>query len=310
MMSEFLTLFIYGLVLLVAVIASGLYVQKIALTHTRVQLVMSFVSGLMLGIAIFHLLPHAIYTIDPVADSLHHSVEPVVKWLMIGLLSMFLLLRLCHFHHHDTEEAHPDLNHDCSHNHKAEDNNSGEDASSKSLFGVALGLTLHTMIDGVALAASIQADTLLGTHGSLLSIAGFGVFIAILLHKPLDAMTLLTMMRRTALSRSSQFVLLAVFACLCPIAAAFMLLGFQDAFSNSSYFVGAALAFSTGVFLCIALGDLLPEIHFHSHDRFKMTVVLLLGIALALMVSWVEPDHQHGSLLSPWHYAYNGLMPV
>jgi len=37
-------------------------------------------------------------------------------------------------------------------------------------------------------------------------------------------------------------------------------------------------------FLCIALSDLLPDIHFHSHDRGKLIVPLLVGISLAYVL--------------------------
>ena len=42
----------------------------------------------------------------------------------------------------------------------------------------------------------------------------------------------------------------------------------------------AALAFSAGTFLCIALSDLLPELQFHAHDRSKLSLALLAGVAL------------------------------
>ncbi|MCA9118000.1 MAG: hypothetical protein KDA79_23170, partial [Planctomycetaceae bacterium] len=54
--------------------------------------------------------------------------------------------------------------------------------------------------------------------------------------------------------------------------------------------VGAALGFSAGVFLCISLGDLLPELELHSHNRLKLSLALLLGVAVA----WgVEQTHNH-----------------
>jgi zinc and cadmium transporter len=58
--------------------------------------------------------------------------------------------------------------------------------------------------------------------------------------------------------------------------------------------VGAALAFSAGAFICIALSDLLPEVHFHSHDRGKLTLAFLLGIALAYGIGSLEPMNFHG----------------
>jgi len=57
--------------------------------------------------------------------------------------------------------------------------------------------------------------------------------------------------------------------------------------------VGSALAFSAGVFLCISLGDLLPEVHFHSHDRFKLTFSFLVGIGLAYGLRFLEPGVLH-----------------
>ena len=60
----------------------------------------------------------------------------------------------------------------------------------------------------------------------------------------------------------------------------------------------AALAFSAGTFLCIALSDLLPELQFHQHDRVKLSAALLAGIALAWGAARVEKltgegDHVH-----------------
>jgi zinc and cadmium transporter len=53
----------------------------------------------------------------------------------------------------------------------------------------------------------------------------------------------------------------------------------------------AILAFAAGVFVCIALGDLLPEVQFHSHDRARLTLFFLLGICLAVAVGWMEAGH-------------------
>ena len=50
-------------------------------------------------------------------------------------------------------------------------------------------------------------------------------------------------------------------------------------------------AFSAGVFLCISLGDLLPEVHFHRHDRLKLSAALLFGVGLAFLVGFLEPHH-------------------
>ena len=60
-----------------------------------------------------------------------------------------------------------------------------------------------------------------------------------------------------------------------------------------NHVVAAALAFSAGAFICIALSDLLPEVHFHSHDRAKLTLAFLLGIGLAYGMGGLEPAGIH-----------------
>ena len=99
-MSSLIPLWVaYSAALFVAVIIGIRLSDRVTITHTRMQIVMSFVSGLMLGVAVFHLLPHAVYLLGD-----QGGIDRVATWLMLGLLSMFLLLRLFHFHHHDLAE--------------------------------------------------------------------------------------------------------------------------------------------------------------------------------------------------------------
>lgn len=305
----------YSLILIAAIMLGGKLPTLVSMTHTRTQLIMSFVSGLMLGIAIFHLLPHAIYTISD-SPSNGAAVEIVARWTMVGLLTMFLLLRVFHFHHHDmaadahetqcVEHAHIDQTTTQQHNthEQAHTHASATGATAVqplSWMGIALGLTIHTMIDGMALAASMRADwLLLGDRTGLSVLVGLGVFLAIMLHKPLDALTISTLMTDSGASPSSRRVVLFLFALICPVSALLILLGLDLLVGNdaaSGLYIGAALAFSAGVFLCISLSDLLPEVHFHSHDRVKMTVVLLLGVGLALALVTIEPAHRHGEVV-------------
>ncbi len=297
---------VYSLVLVAAIMLGGKLPTMVKMTHTRTQLVMSFVSGLMLGIAIFHLLPHAIYTIAS-----DQAVEIAARWTMFGLLAMFLLLRVFHFHHHDMSDdahdsqcvehagdahggnghaGHSHTNNDHSH-HSHSERSATQPAS---WMGIALGLTIHTMIDGVALAASMQADwAIFSGDNALATLVGFGVFLAILLHKPLDALTISSLMTDSGASKMKRQLVMFAFAIICPLSALAALWGINVIAGGHGLYVGALLAFSAGVFLCISLSDLLPEVHFHSHDRLKMTVVLLLGVGFALALVSIEPPHRH-----------------
>ena len=63
--------------------------------------------------------------------------------------------------------------------------------------------------------------------------------------------------------------------------------------------IAYALAFSAGTFLCISLSDLLPELQFHQHDRVKLSVALLIGLAVAYAAGHFESAthaaHTHSS---------------
>ena len=258
----------------------GFVPNWVRMTHTRMQTVMSFVSGLMLGVAFYHLLPHSIAWVGGSA-----AADVSVWWLMIGLIVMLLLLRMFHFHQHDFSDDEPEQH--CEHHHEEIHN-----AHKLSWVGIALGLGLHTIIDGVALGAVIQGESFNGEVSGLL---GLGVFLAILLHKPLDALSITAVMNVGGWSSSSRAVVNILFALLCPLGALLFFFGVDFLDHGRGYAVGAALAFSAGAFICIALSDLLPEVQFHSHDRLKLTVAFLLGISLAYAIGGVEPPDAHVS---------------
>jgi len=267
------------------------------MTHTGTQIMMSFVAGLMLGIAFYQLLPHAIDTLP--AET---GVEGAMWWLMAGLLFMFVLLRAFHFHQHGPLEEGalidelipPAHNGDHGHNHQhGHDHHQGHGAAvvnPLSWAGIAFGLALHTIIDGVALGAAIQAGVM---DSAPLGLLGFGVFVAIVLHKPLDAMSIASLMMAGGWSVKSRSCVNILFSLMCPLGALLFFVGVDQLNVSRDWLVGVALAFSAGVFLCISLSDLLPEVQFHSHDRAKLTIALLAGIAIAYSIGLIEPGHVH-----------------
>ena len=114
-----------------------------------------------------------------------------------------------------------------------------------------------------------------------------------MLHKPLDAITIDMFMRKASISTGIRWVALTLFALLCPLIAWLIILGFNNGGALQPEYIIAALAFSSGIFLCIALSDLLPEIHFHSHDRLIMTLALLAGILISLGLKYIEAESSH-----------------
>lgn len=280
--SPTLLLIIYCLAIAGFSLLGGMLPSLVRMTHTRTQLAMSLVSGLMLGVAFYHLVPHSV----ALADS-SGGVDTTVWWLMIGLIVMLLLLRVFHFHQHDFSgeegESHEHVHH-AGHSHAGEQANP---VHGLSWVGLAVGLAVHTLIDGIALGAVMHA----GSHGG--GVIGIGVFLAILLHKPLDAMSIITLMQAGGWSKGARATANLVFALMCPLGALMFFFGVDVVADGRDHLVAVALAFSAGAFICIALSDLLPEVHFHSHDRGKLTLAFLLGIGLAYAIGGVEPAGIH-----------------
>ena len=282
-MSPTLLLIVYCLAIAAFSLVGGMLPGLIRMTHTRTQLVMSLVSGLMLGVAFYHLVPHSVVLAEGSG-----GVDSTVWWLMIGLIVMLLLLRVFHFHQHDFSveegEQHEHAHHGHTSGHAGDH---GSPVHGLSWVGLALGLAVHTLIDGVALGAVMHA----GSHSS--GVIGIGVFLAILLHKPLDAMSIVTVMQAGGWSRGARATTNLVFALMCPMGAILFFFGVDVVAAGRDHLVAVALAFSAGAFICIALSDLLPEVHFHSHDRGKLTLAFLVGIGLAYAIGGVEPAGIH-----------------
>ncbi|HVJ87702.1 MAG TPA: ZIP family metal transporter [Caulifigura sp.] len=287
----FVPLVLFCVLIVAASLAGGALPAVVRLTHLRLQYMISFVGGLMLGVALFQMLPHAIRELG--AD----RASKVGLSLFTGLATMFLLLRMFHFHHHDTtgvEEGdghghHHDHDHDCDHHGPT------IAASRMSGLGVFIGLALHTLIDGVALAAAVESAAAERNAASALSIAAasIGTFLAILLHKPLDAVSITSLMSAGGWSARGRLFVNLAFSMMCPLGASIYVMGANSLPIDQRLITGGALAFSAGVFLCISLSDLLPEIEFHSHNRFGLTVALVAGVGLSWIISLLEAGHVH-----------------
>jgi len=75
--------------------------------------------------------------------------------------------------------------------------------------------------------------------------------------------------------------------------------------------IGYALAAAAGTFLCIATSDLLPELQFHTHDRFRLSAALLAGLGLAAaIVFFEERGHDHHLPAPPVPPAANIAPPL
>lgn len=290
-MTAGMVLVLYCLLVIAASLVGGWLPLWIPLTHGRMQMAISFVAGAMLGVGLLHLLPHAYFELG--------SIDAAVLGTLAGFLAMFFIERFFAFHHHDVpaEHDHADCGH-AGHNH---DHDHGQahahdqpgpielPAHAMSWWGAAIGMTLHSLADGLALAASINAEWTSGAGKA----AGLATFLVIFLHKPFDALTIGTLMAAGGRTRKLRHIVNLVFALMTPIGAALFFAGLTR-FDGEQQLLGWALAFSAGTFICIASSDLLPELQFHSHDRVKLSAALVLGLALSWVIGYFEhAGHEH-----------------
>jgi zinc and cadmium transporter len=288
-------------------------------SHGRLQLYLSISAGVMLGASFFHVMPEA----------MEFAGGNFGWWMSLGVVGLFCIERFIaphshevdgtghHHHHHDEgvtgqisggshHEHHGQkaAGHDHEHHTHGPSKTGDHRAAAPSVAGWAavLGLTIHTFMNGVGLAGSVLAeknDSSPGILSFLPALPGLAMFLAIVLHKPADALAISTVLTRKGVSRNRIFLVQLLFACMVPIGATTFWLT-QGAIETDlrNQLTGAALAFSAGTFLFIALSDLLPEVQFHQHDRGLLFLSLACGVALmgaiALLEGHEHGDHEHG----------------
>jgi zinc and cadmium transporter len=294
----FPSLAVYLVCIAAAAFAGGSSVAFLSLGHRTMQVLLSLTGGVLLGVGLLHLLPHA-------HVELGGNIETTMGWVLAGFFLMFLLERAFHGHSHHTADG----EHECGHGHAHCDPHAehrpadhahpgpGQPASPAgpgrwAWCGAFAGLALHSLADGAALAASVRADA---EHGGGL-LAGFAAFLAILLHKPFDSGIIAALMIGAGASPRLRLVVNLAYAAIVPLGAIGLLTTLQFLGPRQDVVLGIAMAMAAGAFLCIAAADLLPEVQFHSHDRVLLTASLALGLAIAWGITVLERNsHAHAA---------------
>lgn len=272
-----------------AAFAGGSSVALARLGHRPMQVLLSLTGGLLLGVGMLHLLPHAWLQLD-------RDLDATMRWVLAGFFMMFLLERAFHAHAHHSPD-HGCCTHDHDHGHGAgHDHGRVHEIAGRSgswaWCGAFAGLALHSLADGAALAASVRADA---EHGAGM-LAGLATFLAILLHKPLDAGIIATLMVDAGASPRLRTLVNVAYAAIVPLGAAAFLASLPFAGGRQEAVLGIAMAVAAGAFICIAAADLLPEVQFHSHDRVLLSTTLALGLALAWGITVLErSSHAHAA---------------
>ena len=266
--------------------------------HAQLQIYLSLAAGALLGAALFHLIPEA--------AELAHGKFSIP--LALGVVVVFLMQRYpaphsheisphdathghdhaAHEHEHDHVGAgpHGPVHTECGHVHIPQEHG----AAGPFLTGMVavFALSIHSLIDGIALGAAAWERE---EGGEALALS---VFLSVLIHKPLDGLSVSVLLMQARVSRKTLWAVQIFYAALVPIGA-YGFSFFGATLEDATTLVGYTLAFSGGTFLAIALTDLLPELHFHTHDRHKLSAALILGLAVMWVTSLIgHGDHAHG----------------
>jgi zinc and cadmium transporter len=285
---------VYLLLIALAALAGGSSVAVLSLGHRTMQVLLSFTGGVLLGVGLLHLLPHAALELDG-------DLDATMGWALAGFVAMFLLERAFHGHaHHAGDSAcdHSPADHQHGHHHHGHRSPAASTRGPWAWCGAFAGLALHSLADGAALAASVNADA---AHGAG-PLAGVATFLAILLHKPLDAAIIATLMTGAGASRGLRLAATIAYALVVPLGAISFLVSLPLFGGEQTAVLGVALALAGGAFVCIAAADLLPEVQFHTHDRLLLTTALGLGLAMAWGITMAERSshghslHDHGGV--------------
>jgi zinc and cadmium transporter len=295
--NQFVLLAVYCVLVLLFAMSGGLLPFLGRITHTRLQFYLSASAGVMLGASFFHVMPDAFELSGPFYFGI---------WMSVGVVGLFCIERFIAPHSHELDSQHHGHQHHHHHDHGHEEESHdhvrafdtpepGEHrAAAPTVAGwmAVLGLTIHTFMNGVGLAGAVWAETDKGQSKFLLP--GFAMFLAIFLHKPADALAISMVLSRKGVSRTKLFFVQLGFGATVAIgAAAFILTQQKLGKTIENQITGAALAFSAGTFLFVALSDLLPEVQFHRHDRIPLALTLFFGIALMAGIALLE-GHDHG----------------
>jgi len=301
-MSQATLLSIYCLLILALSLVGGYVPFLGGVTHGRLQIYLSVAAGVMLGAAIFHVMPEAIELSGPFFG----------WWMALGLVGLFCIERFIAPHSHEID-GNKHAHHNHSHDAEDADHLGHELEKSKGYahepravappiagWMAVVGLTIHTFMNGVGMAGEVQAEA---SHALL---PGFAIFLAIWLHKPADALAISAVLSRRGTSPKLVSLVQVGFASMVPIGVlTFRATHGAIAQGLENQLTGAALAFSAGTFLFVALSDLLPEIQFHSHDRLRLFLALVLGVVGMGGIAFLEP-HEHESHVQDGHVSQHG----
>ena len=229
------------IVSLVSVLGILIFFREKILNKILFYLV-SFAAGTLLGAAFLDLLPEALEG---------GFKESVPVFILLGILSFFVLEKFLHWHHHHAGHKH-------------------EEVHGFTYLNI-VGDAIHNFLDGAVIAISFMNSTALGIIAT----------IAIIAHEIPQEIADFSILIYGGFSKAKALVynfMTALTAVIGALAAYF----YSSAIQNSSIFL---TSFAVGGFVYIASTDLIPEIQ--KEKDLKKSLVQLVLLALGIFLIWI-----------------------
>ena len=215
----------------------------------RVNVLISYAIGALLGAAFLEILPHALE---------HGDAHRMTSTVLFGILVFFVLEKLvlwrhCHHDHCEAHDAHAPT-----HDH------------GRSGLLILIGDTFHNFVDGILIAAAFLESTQLGIVTALAIIAHeipqeVGDYL-ILLHSGYSR------------ARALAFNLLSSLATLVGAMLAYF------ALSQLTEWIPTLLGLAAASMIYVAVADLIPSLHKRTELKATLQQISLIGLGVASIV--------------------------
>ena len=233
-----MTLALIALAVVCATMVGGLFALRF---NDRFHLILGFSAGAAIGISFFDLLPESLELAEG-----HYAISLVTGIVAAGFLAYMVLNQWLSLHAHASEDDEACAN---PHHHEG-----------------SLGagsLSVHSLLDGVAIGLAFQASPAVGAV----------VAAAVLAHDFSDGINTVSLVLKNGGSKPQAFRWLLADAAAPAIGIASTLF-----FQLPEHALGLVLALFTGFFLYIGASDLLPETH-HKHSTWATSLLTVAGAA-------------------------------
>ena len=245
---------------LIAVLVASWLAYKVFAQYLHHMVSLSV--GVLLSVALLHLLPEAFET--GVGDA--HVLFGLMLASLIGFFVLEKIALLRHSHHHEGDGHHHHKGHD---RHEA----------GRGGVLILIGSSLHNLCDGVLVAAAFLTDPLLGV------LTAASIIIHEVPHKLGDFVVLLN----AGLARRRAFSLI-LFTSLCSAVGG--IIGYF-VLQQAQEWVPYVLVVAASSFLYISVADLMPQMHERVSLADAVPQLLLVGVGVALIYSVTTVMH-HG----------------